>query len=369
MLFYLTDSLIVDKGDPLFIGIYKSVRNLATQVIDGNHILTASFDVVKYFRDIFKDDLVIGLLFNKLYQDFATVGIPSDLKFYIEIVKENPVCRNENGRYICQKTYSYYLNINASAMAYLVGEDLNDTKFYEHILKWYIRQKNANYYYSFHGVGGGGKNTYRAILNELKSQHITICIIDTDKKYKECPIETDSTYYNCVNLVHSNACEYKILPLNVHEIENLIPLNYIDQFDNWVNGDANDIKKKRAFDFLRDNAEEILPYFDYKKGIKYDDMLRNSADYQKFAEKCYMANHDFVNVEPSFQNFISGLSNKAIIYPNLIGGSGTINNTLAMIDNNSCPQPELLEFQRDNWEVIGQNMLDWCVARIPESIS
>ena len=40
-----------------------------------------------------------------------------------------------------QKTYSYYLNINASAMAYLVGEDLNDTKFYEHILKWYIRQK------------------------------------------------------------------------------------------------------------------------------------------------------------------------------------------------------------------------------------
>lgn len=120
---------------------------------------------------------------------------------------------------------------------------------------------------------------------------------------------------------------------------------------------------------MKNNAEEILPYFDYKKGIKYDDMLRNSADYQKFAEKCYMANHDFVNVEPSFQNFISGLSNKAIIYPNLIGGSGTINNTLAMIDNNSCPQPELLEFQRDNWEVIGQNMLDWCVARIPESIS
>lgn len=43
--------------------------------------------------------------------------------------------------------------------------------------------------------------------------------------------------------MHSNACEYKILPLDVHEIENLIPLNYIDQFDNWVNGDANDIKK------------------------------------------------------------------------------------------------------------------------------
>lgn len=369
MLFYLTDSLIVDKGNPLFMGIYKSVRNLTTQVVDGNHILTASFNVIKHFRYVFKDDLVIGLYFNKLYQDFATAGIPSDLKFYIEVVKENPVCRNENGREICQKTYTYYLNINASSMACLIGEDLNDTKFYEHVLKWFICQKNANYFYSFHGIGGGGKNTYRAILNELDSQHITICIIDTDKKYQQCSIETDSTYGNCINLVHSDVCEYKILPLDVHEIENLIPLNYIDLFDNWENGDANDTRKKRAFDFLRNNAEEILPYFDYKKGIKNDDSLRNNADYQMFAEKCYMTNLDFVNTEPSFQNFINGLPNKAEVYPNLIGGSGTLNGALDMIDNNTCPQPELLEFQRNNWEVIGQNMLDWCIARMPEAIS
>lgn len=42
MLFYLTDSLIVEENNPLFKGIYKAVHNLATQVVDGNHLLTAS---------------------------------------------------------------------------------------------------------------------------------------------------------------------------------------------------------------------------------------------------------------------------------------------------------------------------------------
>lgn len=368
MLFYLTDSLIVEKNNPLYKGIYKAVHNLATQVVDGNHLLTASYATIKHFRKIFQSDPIIGLFFNNLFQNFATIGIPADLKFYIEIVKEQPTCRNEDGRDICQKQYSYYLDIDVCNKTTLIGEDLNDTKFYKHVLVWYIRQLHANYSFAFHEIGGGGKNTYRAINNELSSRHIVISIIDTDKKYTNCPPEENGTYYNCIHLIGSTACEYRLLPLEVHEVENLVPLNYIDLFDVWAVGKPNDARKKRAFDFLKSNSEEILPFFDYKKGIKYDEMFRGTEEYQKLAKKCYVVNEDMVRKEPSFENFIAGLNDKKEIYPNLIGGSGTLTRALTLIDSASCPQPVLLEFQRHNWNLIGQNLLDWGIARKAEAI-
>lgn len=370
MLFYLTDSLIVEKEDPLYNDIYKAVHNLATQATDGNHLLTASYTTISHFRNVFRSDQIIGPFFNELYQNFATIGVPKDLNFYIEIVKENPICRIENEKEICQKQYSYYLQIDASNRATLIGEDLNDTTFYIHVLSWYIHQLNANYSYAFHPLSGGGHNTYRTIINELKDRHIVICVVDTDKKYATCPPEHDGTYENCVNLVNSTIGEYKLLPLDVHEIENIIPLNYIDAFDNWTTaGDANDIRKKRAFDFLRNNAEEILPYFDYKKGIKKNEMFCNSNDYREFAKKCYVVNTDKVGMEPSFDTFVDGLKDKAEIYPNLIGGSGILTRTLALIESESCPQPILLDYQRHNWNMIGQSLLDWGIARRAEAIS
>ncbi len=369
MLFYLTDSLIVEETNPLYNGIYKAVHNLATQAVDGNHLLTASYATISHFRKVFRSDPIIGLFFNNLFQNFATVGIPLDLKFYIEIVKEQPTCRREDGREICQKLYSHYMCIDASHKTSLIGEDLNDTKFYKHILSWYIRQLNANYSFAFYSINGGGQNTYRAVKNELSSNHITICIIDTDKKYASYLPENSKTYKNCINLEYSDVCEYKLLPLEVHEIENLVPLNYIDAFDNWTNGDANDVRKKRAFDFLRGNAEEILPYFDYKKGIHYDEMFRTTANFREFAKKCYVVNEDKVSLEPSFEIFTTDMEDKAEIYPNLIGGSGILTRTLELIGSENCPQPELLDFQRHNWNLIGQSLLDWGIARKAEAIS
>lgn len=369
MLFYLTDSLIVGKEDPLYNDIYKSIHNIATQVIDGNHLLRADIKVLEHFRMVYQSDPYANILFNQLYQDYATCGIPQNINFYIEIVKENPICRKENGIDICQKSYLYYLNVDVCSKAILVGEDLNDTIFFEHVLNWFIRQTGDNYRYSVHRMSGGGHNTYRVVQNELDAHHVTICIVDTDKRYPACPPEQNGTYENCVNNINTEACEYKFLPLDVHEIENLVPLNYIDSFDNWVNGNANDVRKKKAFDFLKNDAENILPYFDYKKGIKNDDMFRNEPDYRNFAEKCYGCNQDKVNLEPDFCTFVSKLADKTEIYPNLIGGTGTIKRTLDLIKTNSCPKPDLLDFQRKNWNLIGQYLLDWCIARVPESIS
>ena len=81
-------------------------------------------------------------------------------------------------------------------------------------------------------------------------------------------------------------------------------------------------------------------------------MFRNTKEYRELAKKCYVVNRNMVRKEPSFEGFVAGLKDKDEIYPNLIGGSGTLTNTLELIKSESCPQPILLEYQKHNWNLI-----------------
>lgn len=65
---------------------------------------------------------------------------------------------------------------------------------------------------------------------------------------------------------------YKFLPIDVHEIENLIPTNFIDMLNIW-NTDACR-QNKEYFDYLKNDAERILPFFDFKKGIRKTNDLK-----------------------------------------------------------------------------------------------
>lgn len=41
---------------------------------------------------------------------------------------------------------------------------------------------------------------------------------------------------------------------------------------------------------------------------------------------------------------------------------------LNVIRSGVAPEPVLFVFQHDNWSKIGQEMLNWCIARKPEVI-
>ena len=368
MLFYLTDSLIVSEQDVNFKSIYQAVHCIANQVADGSHLLTGDEEVLLYFRKIFQHDLIIGQLFNHLYQNYATAMVPSCLTFYLEVVAVvNIPLRFERDTEIVQMHYSYFSSLDRVSRTILICEDLNDTCFFRHVLDWYMKDK-GNLRYAVHGIGAGGRNVHRTVSDELSHKHICICIIDTDKKYEGCIPEQDGTYGLCVG-IGNNVPYYKFLPLNVHEIENLIPLNYIDKFDVWINGRLDDKKNKRAFDYLIKDADNILPYFDYKKGIKKGQMYDSQQEYRLLAQRCYEVNVELKELYPDFDSFIDSLRTD-IIYPHLIGGSGVLKRTLELIENNELVdvEPVLIDFQKENWINIGQAMLNWCVARNMEQI-
>lgn len=369
MLFYLDDSLIVGEGNQEYIPILKSVHNLASQAVEANHLLLGGVKVILHFRDKFKDDVIVGPLFQMLASNMAIYTVPSSVTFYMEVIRGVCNQRVEDGVTIYQMEYTHFSSLDASGKTMVIGEDLNDVKIIEHILRWFINKTRSNLHYSLHPLGGNGKNIYRVVQNELVAHHITICIVDTDMKYPNYTPAADSTYSLCLP-IGNGVPYYKFIPLNVHEIENIIPLNYIDAFDIWITGSPTDRHNKRAFDHLRFWANDLLPYFDYKKGIHKNTDLTTNQDYFDFAKKCFMANQDKTTAFSDFSTYLSSIGYNGIVYEQLLGGSGILTRTVALIESSTCPSAPMLEtFQEAEWNAIGQNMLNWCIARNNEGLN
>lgn len=367
MLFYLTKSLIINSGNNCYNDLCFAVENIAIQAFNGYHLLTGDIEVIEYFRSIFSEQSRPWLIFNSIYQEFSIRGVPRELTFYIEVVLDQPVDRHEGPVFICQKLYSDYIQLDFLIKTRLICEDLNDANFYEHILSWFVSSNRFNLSYSLHLQQGGGRNIPQTVQQELSQKHITICIIDMDKRYANYSPPTNSTYSQCANL-GSTADHYMFLKLEVHEVENLIPLNYIDKaFPDYATKPS-DKSNKIAFDCLRNDAENILPYFDYKKGVRKDHLFASDKGYRDFAENCYNQNPDRVDSKGPFVDYVATLSCGGEIYPPLIAGTGTIKMILDLIKKNDCPDPKLLDFQLSAWNEIGQAMLNWCVSKNTEAI-
>ena len=368
MLFYLTDSLIVEEADHRFGQIKRAVYHLAIQAANGNHAVIGDIKAISHFRAVLQTDFVAGPYFNKIHQNIAFEVVPSFLKYYVEVVLDAPSTRIENDTTIVQVNYSQLIPLESTNKTSLVCEFLNDAEFYAYVLRWFSRQNGANVHFAFNSIDGGGTNMDQNIQKELDAHHITLAIVDTDCRYPSSPINPQGTYGKCIGIGAGNVL-FRLVPLEVHELENLIPLNFIDQeFSNRTNNDAEYARKKIAFDYLRKDAEHILPYYDYKKGIKNTLEYRNKPELQTFARTCYELNDDKMATQPDFNVFISTVPDKGYVYTELIGGTGIINMTIEMIKNGNAPEPTLYNFQRNNWNKIGQEMLNWCFARRPEAI-
>lgn len=72
---------------------------------------------------------------------------------------------------------------------------------------------------------------------------------------------------------------------------------------------------------MKKEAESILPYFDYKKGIKYNNDFRNIPDLQSIAKKCYELNEQKMAIQARGDRYIDSLSlivNNATTSPDYI---------------------------------------------------
>ena len=361
MLYYLTDSLIVDDAHPSYKQIVKSLKRLGLSVLDSNHLLTGDYKVLEYAAKIFKEDDELSPLYSRLAENYATQSIPTFITYYLEIVLDNPITRIQGQRTIAQILPADICKTENVTAASLIVEDVSDADFYSYVLKWYSITHNIVAHFHYNPVHGGGQRIVEVIEDELRRKHVSMTILDTDQRYPQY-VYNIGTFKKCKKLGR-NKVFYKFLPLCVHEIENLLPMNYIDMLDHWQTEAG--AAQKKSFDYLKNDPEKVLPYFDLKKGIIKSKIIVN-RDYYSFAEYCYSLNPDLGDGFLDFGEYVSSKGENDIIYSGLF--NGIMKNVLNILKEPNMPSPVLYNFQFDNWNNIGANMVNWFIARNDESI-
>lgn len=373
MILYLTDSLRINKEDDpaLFVRYKHCIRNIANSVIEGNHILRGDYDILDDCCRMFDGDDEFFMFFKSLLNNYPTLTVPPDITYYIEVVKENPSERVVDSCTVSQRVIDDFYMTDSLLRCQLVCEDENDCKFYNHVAQWYIKKENLKYKLKMSEEGGGGTRTIDKVIKHLNANRICLCIVDTDQRYPEMKINEKSR--SCKKL-DAQVCGYRCLVVNVHEIENILPLNYIDDLiktDKRYKWPLSQLFKKH-FDYLVNSAEveRILPFFDYKKGIRKNTEYLESKEYQRYGELCWQQNPD-INANVTYTDYVDSLPDNGKIYNQLSESisADTLDYIFTKKQQEALMPPKLLQFQEHEWNRIGREIVNWTCARIPEGLS
>jgi hypothetical protein len=278
MLFIISDELVVDDvvDAALYISIRRAIKHIATAVFESKHLLFGSMKVLSHFERVFQDDQDLHKLFHSILLNFYTTNLDF-IKRRIEIVLDVVAS------YRIESNIEYFqipiINLQDSSncqKTLILGEDFSDCDFYEVVLNWFVK-KNVPVNIAFEKDNGGGSTLINTIKNHLSRNKICLALVDTDRKYPSGP--TGATYNDCKFLEGKKIGLFKLIVLDVQEIENLVPFNFLD--NKTYSSDY--LFKKQKFDLIRENGPELLPFFDIKDGI-VKQKIGDDDDYLEYAK-------------------------------------------------------------------------------------
>ena len=266
MVFELTDTLInevvVNDADNV-----RSLYNLFWGYEEGNLLLVASPELLDFLKMNLHDRFFQRII-NHLQN---TILVHYHVLWQTKIVLDNPDQDNH------EIAINFFKNTSAIQPPILLCENLDDTRFYSALCKEYFGDIYIN---TKNGLGGGGSTVADNLENIINNNdRFCLCVVDSDIKYDGAP--EGGTYKAIQNKKLKPNSTYDICKLNVHEIENLIPIDKVIQF----------IKNKRVRQFAQrlkniDNTGDILFFYDIKDGISKKSIERD-CNYYKFANKIY----------------------------------------------------------------------------------
>lgn len=363
MLFYLTDSLIVDKTAAEFLPIKRAIRHIAMAVSECKHLLRGDESVLKYYeKEYTSDEDIFGLIHHLVVNSYTANSVPMEICNYVEVINGTPTDTVRDCHKIKQVSYTYFDDsIKVQAMRIAV-EDIDDSKFYDYILNWYLTENALKFNHMFQVVPGSGSRTDVVVRDNLNNGLMITCIADSDKKYPTQPDDKTKTGYKCSLIKCPKGGIYYFHMLNTHELENLIPLNHY----NVLKWQGQSQKDKNDFAHLcgKSQSEYILRYFDIKEGLKKSEISELGPDFAAFAELCCSLHPTILN-GMKFKDYVDSLPcDESYVYPRLI--SRPMKELASMYENGNLPYPSLMVFQFDEWNRIGRLLLDVTCSKNPE---
>ena len=340
MVFELTDTLI--DNNVLNHKVFRdALHNLFLGYEEGNLILSLSPDLLDFLDKGLTDTLSKRVIYKLQHSVFAHY----DVLWQTKVVLDNPDTNNH------ELPIDFFKNSSAIQPPILLCENLDDTKFYFALCEEYY---GINYLNTRNGQGGGGSSTadnFEQIVN--KRDKICLCIVDSDIKF---PGSDDGGTYGAIR--NKNIEPYpshSVYKLQVHEIENLIPIEIIRKH-------VNDENNRHFCKLLKsiDKNGDILHYYDFKDGIKLS-AIRKHPKYYTFAQGIY----DKLNgtsTSVSFEDYLKSLERKKCdhVFAPLCPG---ILDKFLSLDIKYHERYIYCDYLRAEWDRIKQIMVTFFCAR------
>lgn len=182
----------------------------------------------------------------------------------------------------------------------LLVESNDDIEFYTLIGKYYLQNKGIqNMRVSFQSEIGGGDTTGVRLANIIdEEQRTCLCIADSDKRYfgAQCG---ETLKKILATASKREPINYEVYALNMHEIENLIPVELLDNICKEIS-DASEGIRFLKFLLSKDcSMSSPVYYYDYKKGIRKE-YFYLKKDCKKEEEKKFRRLEEYRNYWRTF---------------------------------------------------------------------
>ncbi|WP_154597767.1 hypothetical protein [Pseudomonas syringae] len=255
-----------------------ALENLAIAFRKGSHLITGNVnaliaasrvpEISKNAQHSFSKAAAKSAQSKSLISRMTTYALIGDFPDTIDY-------QNDGDTAVIRTSLSKIYTLELQSPCEIIFEDLNDRDIYETISNWYKKEAlNSPYIRSnFRPIHGGGNRTH-VVYKERQDQQTTfcLCITDTDKKYP-----TDDVGPTCEEVINA---DNPLLPLSKHlnldfqEIENLIPLSYLEKHaqTNEAKSILSSLKQAEA-----NGHPESKLYFDYKKGLSVKSFYKTES--------------------------------------------------------------------------------------------
>jgi hypothetical protein len=247
------------------------------------------------------------------------------------------------------------VNLNCTQKTRLLCEDMTDAQFYTLITKYYLKKNNLQNI-RIHPIpqGGGGQNIEKEFKSISEScSEFCLCIVDSDKKSPST--DFGDTYKSLISHYdHNKHALCEVFPLGVREIENIIPLYFINKI---YGDDVNFTKLITVHQNIFNTHKNSRDYFDFKNGIKW----RNIKDQKRTHEKYWYNIVDSANLLTTLNP--SSLDKDHIILRGY--NSHLLKKTIQYFEenfDNIITELELESRDEKIWNEISKHIINWCCS-------
>jgi hypothetical protein len=333
----------------------SGLEDIASVIRTGEHLVIGGFSSLKQLRSAMHLGASARAAYAGVLSRYSQLNSVIDkVSVYAEVIcgEGEPYIDESSGQRVIKIPLSFVTRMNLKSPVEIIFEDMGDSNIYEIISRWHTEKTFGvgllnRRYRPIHGGGGRTCVVYQGAqdLNNI----FCICVTDTDKKYPAADCGPTSVRVREVDDVLKVLTFH--LDLNFHEIENLLPLSFLES--NASSRHAVEIINKLRLAEANGYPEAKL-FLDFKQGIKLC-YLRINADAMRYWGAALSLPDAACGTQAEVRyctcEIIKPWPSKAEIRAQI--------NSLARIFPDECP------VLNDLWKDIGSTLMSWSAAAIP----